>query len=217
MRTTNLMVAVAAAVLAAGCATSGGPRSNESIEITETKSAYRLSVPVSQLALTLPRGNWSRKDKSALGGGTANPRYFYFEDAKEESLILSGWFEPDRLFSGSAAKQWERDAAGLKRTKLPQPVNVAFEKIGGWDTVLYDQVFSGAVSSHLRAHWVQAGTWIDIHISTTSDSSSAENRKKLRALLRGISVVEKGSGCPSARCSAQRAADAPRALALNGP
>ena len=215
MKTTKLMVAFATSILAAACSTPGGPRSNESIEITETKGAYRLSVPVSQLALTLPRGNWSRKDKSALGGGTANPRYFYFEDAKEESLILSGWFEPDRLFSGSASKQWEKDAAGLKKASLPQPVNVSFEKIAGWDSVLYDQVFSGVVSSHMRAHWVQAGTWIDIHLSTTTYSSSAENRKKLRALLRGISVVEKGSGCPNGPCSAQPGANPGRALALN--
>jgi len=216
MKTTKLVVAVAASVLAAACSTTGGPRGNESIDIAETKSAYRLSVPVSQLSLTLPRGNWSRKDKSALGGGTANPRYFYFEDAKEESLILSGWFEPDRLFSGSASKQWEKDAAGLKKASLPQPVNVSFEKIGGWDSVLYDQVFSGVMSSHLRAHWVQAGTWIDIHLSTTSDSSSAENRKKLRLVLRGISVAEKGSGCPNGRCSAQPGANPERAVALNG-
>ena len=216
MKTIKLIVAFAASFLAAACSTTGGPPANQSIEIAETKSAYRLSVPVSQLSLTLPRGNWSRKDKSALGGGTANPRYFYFEDAKEESLILSGWFEPDRLFSGSASKQWEKDAAGLKKASLPQPVNVSFEKIGGWDSVLYDQVFSGVMSSHLRAHWVQAGTWIDIHLSTTSDSSSAENRKKLRLVLRGISVAEKGSGCPNGRCSAQPGANPERAVALNG-
>jgi len=215
MKTIKLIVALAASTLAAACTTTGGPRSNESLEITQTKAEYRLSVPVSQLTLTLPRGNWSRKDKSALGGGTANPRYFYFEDAKEESLILSGWFEPDRLFSGSASKQWQKDAAGLKKASLPQPVNVSFEKIGGWDTVLYDQVFSGVVSSHVRAHWVQAGTWIDIHISTTTDGTSAENRKKLRAVLRGTSVVEKGSGCPTGRCSAQPGANPDRALALN--
>jgi hypothetical protein len=203
MRTTNLIAAAVASLLAAACSTSGGLPANESIEIADTGSAYRLSVPVSQVTLTLPRGNWSRRDKSALGGGTANPRYFYFEDGKEESLILSGWFEPDRLFSGSAAKQWEKDAAGLKKASLPKPVNVSFEKIGGWDTVLYDQMFSGVVSSHIRAHWVQAGTWIDIHLSTTTYSSSAENRKKLRAVLRGISVSAKGNGCPNARCSAR--------------
>jgi len=212
MRTTNLIAALAASIVAAACSTTGAPRSNESIEITETKTAYRLSVPVSQLTLTLPRGNWSRKDKSALSGGTANPRYFYFEDAKEESLILSGWFEPDRLYSGSATRQWEKDAAGLKKASLPSPMNVSFEKIGGWDVVLYDQEFSGVVSSHMRAHWVQAGTWIDIHISTMTYDSSIENRRKLRAVLRGISVVEKGNGCPNARCSAQANPELPLKL-----
>ena len=197
------LILAAAMLLAAAACSTPGPRSTEAIQISETKSAYQLSVPVSQLAMTLPRGSWSRKDKSALGGGTSNPRYFYFEDEKEESLILSGWFEPDRLFSGSAAKQWEKDLPGLKKAKLPPPINVVFERVGGWDTVMYDQVFSGIVSSHMRAHWVQAGTWIDLHLSTTTDRSSAENRKKLKAVLRAIAVTEKGNGCKNALCSAQ--------------
>jgi hypothetical protein len=185
----KLLIAVAASILAA-CSTPG-PRSNEALEIIESSSAYRLSVPVSELTLSFPRGNWSRQDKSALGAGTANPRYFYFEDANEESLILSGWFEPERLFSGSAAKQWQKDAAALKKTPAPEPVNVTFEKVGGWDTVMYDHLMGKVVSSHVRAHWVQAGTWIDIHISTTTYRSSAENRKKLKSLLRAITVAEK--------------------------
>ena len=193
------LILVAAALLLAGACSTSAPRSNEAIQIGETSSAYQLSVPVSQLAMTLPRGHWSRKDKSALGGGTSNPRYFYFEDEKEESLILSGWFEPERLFSGSAAKQWEKDLPGLKKAKLPPPVNIAFERIAGWDAVMYDQVFSGIVSSHVRAHWVQAGTWIDLHLSTTTERSSAENRKKLKALLRTISVTEKGNAAETAR------------------
>lgn len=199
----KLMVAFAASILAAACAGTG-PRSKEALEISESSTSYRLSVPVSQLTLTVPRGNWARQDKSALGGGTANPRYFYFEDASDESLILSGWFEPDRLFSGSAAKQWQKDAAALKKTPAPEPVNVTFEKIGGWDTVMYDHLLGKVVSSHMRAHWVQAGTWIDIHISTTTERSSADNRKKLKSLLRAITVTEKGNGCPNARCSARR-------------
>ena len=197
------LILVAAALLLAGACSTPAPRSNEALQVSETSSAYKLSVPVSQLAMTLPRGNWSHKDKSPLGGGTSNPRYFYFEDQKEESLILSGWFEPDRLFTGSAAKQWEKDLPGLKKAKLPPPVNIAFERVGGWDTVMYDQVFSGIVSSHMRAHWVQAGTWIDLHLSTTSERSSAENRRKLKALVRAISVTEKGNGCKNALCSAK--------------
>ena len=64
---------------------------------------------------------------------------------------------------------------------------------------MYDQVFSGIVSSHVRAHWVQAGTWIDLHLSTTTERSSAENRKKLKELLRTISVTEKGNAAETAR------------------
>jgi len=184
-------LAFAIALLAAACSTSTAPRSDEAIQISESGKVFTLSVPVSQLTMTLPKGNWFRKDKSALGGGTVNPRYFYFEDANEESLILSGWFEPDRLYSGSAAKQWTKDAAVLKKTPAPDPVNVSYEKIGGWDTVMYDHMLDQVVSSHMRAHWVQAGTWIELHLSTTTRQASAENRRKLKSLLRAISVAQK--------------------------
>ena len=183
---------VALLFLVSACSTTGGARPAESIEIKEANDSYRLSVPVSQLAMTLPKGNWSLKDKS-IGGETSNPRYFYFVDKKEASLILSGWFEPDRLFTG-VPKLWEKDTQSWKKGGLPQPINVSFEKLGGWDTVMYDHNLDNLVSSHLRAHWVQSGTWIDLHLSTTTNRSSTENREKLRSLLRGISVSEKGSG-----------------------
>jgi hypothetical protein len=184
-------VAFAIAILAAACSTAPAPRTDEAIQITETGKVFTLSVPVSQLTMTLPRGTWFRKDKSALGGGTVNPRYFYFEDANEASLILSGWFEPDRLYSGSASKQWAKDAAALQKAAVPEPVNVSYEKIGGWDTVMYDHMFEKMVSSHMRAHWVQAGTWIELHLSTTTGQPAAENRKKLKSLLRAITVAPK--------------------------
>lgn len=175
--------------LAGSCATPGGG-SSQSIEIIAANDGYTLSVPVSRLTMTLPKGNWSRKQK-AMGGGTSNPRYFYFEDGKEASLILSGWFEPDRLFEGVPA-HWQKDTKAWKERGLPQPVNVSFEKVGGWDTVLYDHNYGKIVNSHLRAHWVQSGTWIDVHLSTTTNGTSADNRKKLKSLLRGISISEKG-------------------------
>jgi hypothetical protein len=178
--------------LVGACSTTEGTRRTESIEIKEAGDSYSLSVPLSRITMTLPKGNWSLKDKN-IGGGTSNPRYFYFEDNKEASLILSGWFEPARLFKG-VPKHWEEDTQAWKKRGLPEPVNVSFEKLGGWDAVLYDHHFGNTVNSHLRAHWVQSGTWIDIHLSTTTNRSSAENRKKLRSLLRGISIAEKGGG-----------------------
>ena len=177
-------------LIVGGCSAPGGTRPNESIEIREAGDSYSLTVPVSRLTMSLPKGNWARKVKST-GGSTDNPRYFYFEDTKEASLLLSGWFEPDRRFKG-ARSHWEADTQSWKKQGLPEPVNVSFVKLGDWDAVMYDHNFGKVVSSHLRAHWVQSGTWIDLHLSTTTYRSSAENRKKLRSLLRGISISEKG-------------------------
>jgi len=189
----NLPVALMA-LLVHGCAETGATRSNESIEIKDAGESYSLSVPVSRLTMTLPKGNWSRVVKST-GGSTDNPRYFYFEDKKEASLILSGWFEPDRLFTGTR-DLWEKDTQSWKKRGLPEPGNVAFERVGRWDTVMYDHPFGKAVNSHIRAHWVQSGTWIDLHISTTTFKSSAENRRKLRSVLGGISISERGASAP---------------------
>lgn len=173
-----------------GCSVTDGARTNESIEVKEANDSYSFSVPVSRLTMTLPKSDWSRKVKS-IGGSTNNPRYFYFEDKKEASLILSGWFEPDRLFKGIRS-HWEEDTRSWKKQRLPEPVNISFERLGEWEAVMYDHNFGNAVSSHLRAHWVQSGTWIDLHLSTTTYMSSAENRKKLKSVLGGISITQKG-------------------------
>jgi hypothetical protein len=186
---------VAATLLAlAACVAPGAKRPpGQDIEIKQANGSYSLSVPASRLTMTLPQTNWSRKDKSSVGGATASPRYFYFEDSKEAGLKLSGWFEPEQRFKGVRA-MWEQDSKSFKESGLPEPANVAFEKLGGWDTVMYDHTLGPLLSSHVRAHWVRAGTWIDIHISITTTKSSAENRAKLRALLKDISISEKGGG-----------------------
>ena len=192
MQVIQKLLLVATVLLFSGCSVTGGTRPNESIEIKEASDSYSFSVPVSRLTMTLPKSNWSPKVNS-IGGGTNNPRYFYFKDKKEASLLLSGWFEPDRLFTG-VRNHWEKDRQSWVKSGVPEPINVSFEKLGGWDTVMYDHNLSNIVSSHLRAHWVQSGTWIDLHLSTTTYSSSAENRNKLKSLLGGISISEKGGG-----------------------
>ena len=57
--------------------------------------------------------------------------------------------------------------------------------------LLYDMALPGGSNSHLRAHWVQAGTWIDLHLSITSQRTSAENRALLKSVLKSIRVRQK--------------------------
>ncbi len=177
-------------VLLGGGFAAGATDSGEHIQINVADGRYSLSVPASQLVMTMPKGGWLLKDNN-IGGGTSNPRYFYFEN-KADSSVLSGWFEPDRRFT-SVRQLWEEESARQRQGGMPPAVNVAYERSDGWDTVMYDYVIGEATSSHIRGHWVQSGTWIDIHVSTTTKNSAAENRKKLKALLGDISVTTKNS------------------------
>lgn len=179
---------IASFLLLGGCATTNGVDSSQRVQISEADGRYRVHVPASRLVMTLPGRGWSMKPNN-VGGGTASPRYFYFENPAEK-LILSGWIEPDRMYTG-ARQLWKEESEKQKKAGMPPTTNVAYEKMAGWDSVMYDYVFGKHTSSHLRGHWVQSGTWIDVHLSTTTNDSSAENRARLKALLRAISVSTK--------------------------
>ena len=63
---------------------------------------------------------------------------------------------------------------------------------GPWEVVAYDvPVPAGGTSAHLRAERVQAGTWIDLHLSSTSVRPPATLRSELMTMLRQVEVVEK--------------------------
>ena len=158
------------------------------LQITEATDSYVMSVPVSRLIMTVPKGRLVRGDP-AIGGGTASPRYFYLDD-KASALVISGWFESDQGFAG--IKQfWANESAAWQGGNLPQPTDVVFEEIGKWNAIVYDMAVPGGRNSNIRAHWIQAGTWIDIHLSLTSKASSAELRGQLREMIKSIQVVEK--------------------------
>ncbi len=161
----------------------------QTISIREDKSDFMLTVPISKLTMTIPKAGLSNA-KSRTGGSTDSPRYFLFE-GKKEGINISGWFESDKSFT-SAEKVWEDDTREWARGGLPTPTNVVFQKVGRWETVIYDYLPMSSVSNtHIRAQWVEAGTWIDLHISLTSDMPLAECRKRLMALLKRIKVGEK--------------------------
>lgn len=159
------------------------------LKIKEANGNYELTAPVSELMMTIPgRGLLPAPDNAAAR--VNGPRYFMFED-KQSGLVVSGWFEPAQAFPG-IRKFWENETGAWQQKGLPAPRNVVFEKIGQWDAITYDIRLPVGGNSHIRAHWLQAGTWIDVHLSYTSQrANAAESKAKLLAMLRGIQVQKK--------------------------
>lgn len=162
------------------------PLAQDSIRVLGHRDRYDVWVPASRIYMALPRMKLAPK-KSAFGGSTDNPRYFFFED---EGFNVSGWFEPAGKFAGMR-KFWTGETRAWSERGLPAPTNVVFKKIGGWDAVLYDNASPAGTSSHIRAHWVQSGTWIDLHLSLASSHSSNELRAALERFLKAVSVLER--------------------------
>ena len=90
-----LLAVLAPALLGAPCALAGAP-DEVSLHVTEAGGSYRLSVPVSDLVITFPKGGLVRQQKA--GGAMDSPSYFFFED-KQQALIVSGWFEPSHDYA----------------------------------------------------------------------------------------------------------------------
>ena len=174
-----------AALILSSCA---GITISERIQINERADVYELDVPISKLVMFIPKKGFSQKDNQQ-GGGTNNPRYFYFKNELEK-IIISGWFEPAQKYSGVKAIM-QNDAKARVNAKLSAPENVSFVKEDNWEAVFFDQTYQGFTNFHLRAHWIQSGTWIDVHISGISASPSPEARRKLLALLKTFEIKEK--------------------------
>ena len=111
------------------------------------------------------------------------------EDAAQ-SLIISGWFEPDPDYPGITIF-WEGQLKQWRDGGLPEPQAVSIARISDWDAVIYDMALPFARNSHIRAHLVQAGTWIDLHLSITSLGTTGQNRAKLKSALKAIRIRQK--------------------------
>jgi hypothetical protein len=73
------------------------------------------------------------------------------------------------------------------------PTRVEMLREGKWEVVAFDVPLPGGIGaqSNLRAERVEAGTWIDLHISTASARPAAAMRAELLAALRKVEVVVK--------------------------
>lgn len=159
----------------------------EALIVAQTGTDYLLRVPVSRLQMTIPSAGLSRQAPD-IGGSTDNPRYFNFTDASR-GLVLSGWFESADGFT-NLPDFWKREQAAWRDHGLPVAENVSMEVISAWQVIFYDVSLPGISNHHMRAHYIGAGTWIDLHVSITGSGPDAASRPALEAVLKGISVSE---------------------------
>ena len=174
-----------ALVAAAATVVSVRGQSSQTLTIAESEDSYRLSVPVSRLVMTIPKDDLEVAD-AGTGGGTASPRYFNLQD-RARGIVVSGWFEPAGAYAG-LDDFWKGEAAALRRNGFT-PENIGQTKVDGWDVILYDMEIPRATNTHIRAEWVEQGTWIDIHISVTSRDRIEVARQIAMSVLTGIQVV----------------------------
>lgn len=159
----------------------------DALQVVNNASDYILAVPVSRIALRIPKGKLIQKS-NPNGGAASSPRYFYFVDSSTP-LIISGWFEPAKLYKG-VHKMWEGEVAEWKKNNIPLPFNESFGKIGSWDVINYEVSKSDPTPTHLRAYLVQAGTWIELHLSIGNTAPNENSRDRLTEILRSITVIE---------------------------
>ena len=176
----SLMVAVAARA-----------QVSERLSVSSVGDNYVLTVPVSRLELVIPKGDLV-PIPARVGGSTESPRYFQLSDLTH-GLIISGWFESSNGYPGMD-RYWQQQLAAWKNQNLPTPSGVSMQKIGNWDAVFYELPVPAGSSSHVRAHLVQSGTWIDVHVSVSSDNPTAPNRDRVEAFLRSLVVRERPHG-----------------------
>jgi hypothetical protein len=158
------------------------------LAIKDVGNTFELTVPVSRLILSVPKGGLAI-GTNKRGGGTENPRYFYLTDAGE-GLIVSGWFEPSARYT-DLGDSWKQEMEHMKKQGFPAPENVERSEIGTWRAILYNFPLPNGSSAHVRASYLGAGTWIDLHASISSTRPESESRKQVEALVRSMQIREK--------------------------
>jgi hypothetical protein len=166
----------------AGCA--GYPTA---VHTHDRNENYVLHVPASSLQVIIPKNGFVQKDTRQFGGSDS-PRYFVFIDSAR-NIIVSGWFESEKAFPG-LHQFWEEQTKYHEQKGLPTPIDVTFENIGNWNAVFFDMPVPDYTNSHVRAHWIQGDTWIDLHLSITCKAPAALARSDLAEVLKTVRVVK---------------------------
>ncbi len=158
----------------------------QTLKIDSTEQAFVLSVPVSRLALRIPRGGFEVELEPGQRS-TASPRYFHLRD-RGRGIELSGWFESAGDYKGFT-DFWDGEIKAWVKGGVPSPATWTLLNVGRWEAALYDIALAPG-SAHVRAEWIESGTWIDLHISVTTRDSMESKRAMVLEVLKGLAVTQ---------------------------
>ena len=163
---------------------------NGELAPTQAAGHFEFTAPDSRLLLRIPADGWVQ-DLDKISGSLTHARHFMLS-REEPNLILRGWFEPSHR-STSLQDFLASESDARKEAGLPSPQNPEFLKIGNWEIIAYDLPLPAAdgTNRHLRAQLTRAGTWIDLHLSSTSPLTATAAREQLLTTLRSIQITEK--------------------------
>lgn len=151
-----------------------------------------LTVPVSALSLRIPKGNLASVDESKTGAQDS-PRYFHLNDTGR-GLTVSGWFEPAQAFKGHK-EFWAGEFAAMKQAGLLPTAPPIGVQVGNWMGLAYEFALpkdaGEGINTHIRVELIEAGTWIDLHISITARKPLADVRNEALEFLKSIVVNKK--------------------------
>lgn len=144
---------------------------------------YELTSSWSNLLITIPKVGMS----SPLVEATRSR----FELSNlNDMVIISGWFEPETKFPG-VQKVWQGNLNGWRKANLPTPLDVSFAESGNWQIVEYSVIGDKIQQFNIESHWVQAGTWIHLHLSIVAPNIDSSVKMKLQKYLRQINLIQK--------------------------
>jgi hypothetical protein len=101
-----------------------------------------------------------------------------------------GWLEPARKIADvkqTLQTSWREESAHLNTVGM-EPSAVEVGETEDWATIAYQIANKHGSSVHIRASRIVADTWIDLHLSVTSEATAADNRVLVAQILKSMTI-----------------------------
>jgi hypothetical protein len=183
------LVLVTVLLFSVTAANAEAPELSQVVAISSADNNWEITVPVGHATLVVPHGGF-QVVKAAFGGSASRPRYFFLKDEAKGEKIVSGWLEPARKIADvrqTLQTSWRKESAHLKTVGM-EPSAVEVGETDDWATIAYQIANKHGSSVHIRASRIVADTWIDLHLSVTSEATAADNRVLVAQMLKSMTI-----------------------------